>query len=480
MNYSEIIQNAVSLAKAVISKRQLVCPACGHVPAKFTRKGKTGDSYQFVCCDCSRSFVIGRIKDQLIRAAATAEERDLMRQIRTTGPVVGIPTKKGPKGKAESKPESFSKTTPVLIGSSKSPLPASTGNGPSSHDDGAFSQMSSLIDEIAKAITANVVQSMNQILTESTMKIERLQAQVDILSAKVTQFELPAQGKVLGTVERPTFSEVAQAQRQSSEKFADSQQQVCFSANLRKDGVQKRKERTVSHRDFPRDIVKRRFTNGQNLSRLVNGSCASVRTMVSRLVVAKRCPIKVLRKQLSLAQCPSYVFSDMYFIGSNILSITVDEQYVENLEKFFDSHGIYMFPESTTVFDDSVKPYIKPDIEEELTYSLIERHEHARACPDRIKRNALLVAIGDDVIRSIETMRKPGALLGYVLREAERKIRNRGDSELFAFLSARSDIYNAEECILAYEQFSTKLAGVKAARAKKLANRRNKKANPCG
>jgi hypothetical protein len=170
----------------------------------------------------------------------------------------------------------------------------------------------------------------------------------------------------------------------------------------------------------------------------------------------------------------------MYFIGSNILSITVDEQYVENLEKFFDSHGIYMFPESTTVFDDSVKPYIKPDIEEELTYSLIERHEHARACPDRIKRNALLVAIGDDVIRSIETMRKPGALLGYVLREAERKIRNRGDSELFAFLSARSDIYNAEECILAYEQFSTKLAGVKAARAKKLANRRNKKANPCG
>jgi hypothetical protein len=154
-------------------------------------------------------------------------------------------------------------------------------------------------------------------------------------------------------------------------------------------------EITAATELFPISVIRRRMDDGQRLAAVFNGTRPQLRKMITRLVVCKRRPLKLIRELVFKAGVKKHTISDFTFVSDNLLAITVDEEYNANLETYLTSKGLTMLAEDNDILHDTARKYITRL--SDCTDCLIERHERARTCKNVTQRTAMLQVISKDI-----------------------------------------------------------------------------------
>jgi hypothetical protein len=427
----EKLQGAYEVAERLIKKNRLICPKCREVK-KITSKGvaKEGVTHQFMCKEGNHTFTLNALKGQLQEHALTHAEIESVDSLKK---VLGAsnPPPVGARPKMTDGKVAKMDIVDEPIPDDHVAIADEIFVDADSHDDIVSkvpNQGPESIDDLKKEIAA--LRAQVSALTET---VNSLAFKLRDDSPKLIQERSPRKTYASVVVLRPPKSPQSQI-------------------------TPKKPIPTDVAAMFPVDVTKRRLTADDRLTRLFNRDSPKLRFMVTRFIVAARSPIKAIRRDLEKAKCPKYVISDISFIGSRLMAITVDHEYSDNIGKFFSDRHITVFPEGTSILDPILRPYVTGNQEEELIQSTIDRHMRSKTCPHLVKRNALLEAIGNDLLQILEGANNANVVYHYVRQLATKSIREHGDRDLIAIFQRSSRTFDDAQCADAFTAYSNKVA----------------------
>ena len=154
---------------------------------------------------------------------------------------------------------------------------------------------------------------------------------------------------------------------------------------------------------FPKELVKRKLTSREKLVRTFKRDTTPLRFMSTIYASLNAQKIGPLRTLLVDNGIPSHAVADISFVGKELLCVTTDNQYVDDLRMVMTDLEAQVLPESVSLLCEEATQLIGNDHLRKIQRALIHRHKRAHECKDGPKKFALLTVIDEDIDVCLQT-----------------------------------------------------------------------------